>query len=234
METVLTRSECRAKTEILERYRFFRDASASLQREIMSHANTVVLKPDVCFFQQGAQINQLALLGSGSVRVFVGSEFGREVTLYHIHPGDSCPINMLSILLNTKAPAVAMVESLLHAVVIDSGYFRKWVSEHDVVRHYVFETFASRMVDVLSLLEDIKFRKLEKRLAEYLINQLSSPDSSLTVISITHERLASELGSAREVISRLLREFERMGLVELARGKIFVNNKQALQKVSGE
>jgi CRP/FNR family transcriptional regulator len=231
METVLTRSDCKTKIAILKRYRFYCDASTSLQQEIMLHANTVVLKPNACFFQQGSQINQLALLGSGSVRVFVGSEFGREVTLYHINPGDSCPINMLSILLNRKAPAIAMVESLLQAVVIESGHFRKWVSEHDVVRHYVFETFASRMVDVLSLLEDIKFRKLEKRLAEYLINQLPPPDSSLAVINITHERLASELGSAREVISRLLGEFERMGFVELARARIFVNNKQALQKV---
>lgn len=234
METMLTLSGCRIKAEILNRYSFFRDAKPSLQQEILSHANTIVLKPDVCFFRQGAQIKQLALPGSGSVRVFVVSELGREVTLYHLRPGDSCPINMSSILLNRKAPAIAMVESILHAVVIDSGNFRKWVSEHDVVRHYVFETFASRLIDVLSLLEDTKFRKLDSRLAGYLVNLLPPLDSNTAVINITHERLASELGSAREVISRLLREFERMGIVELARGRIFVHNKRALQKVIGE
>jgi CRP/FNR family transcriptional regulator len=234
MDTALTLSENTKKAEILKRYSFFREASLSLQHEIISNADTIALKPDVYFFRQGSKIKQLALLGSGSVRVFVVSEFGREVTLYHIQPGDSCPINMLSILLNRKAPAFAMVESLLHAIVIDSRYFRKWVSEHAVVRQYVFETFASHMLEVLSLFENIKFRKLEARLAEYLANQLSSAESSPAVIKITHERLASELGSAREVISRLLGEFERMGIVELARGRIFINNKQALEKVIGE
>jgi CRP/FNR family transcriptional regulator len=234
METMLALSDSTKKKEILERYSFFRDAGYSLQLEILSNANTAVLKPGVYFFQPGSQVNQFALVGSGSVRVFVVSEGGREVTLYRVRPGESCPINILSILLNRKAPAIAIVESLLHAVVIDSVCLRKWVSEYSVFRQYVFETFASRMVDVLSLLEDIKFRKLETRLAEYLASQLPVLDSNSAVINITHERLAAELGSAREVITRRLREFERLGIVELARGKIFVNNNQALRKVIGE
>ena len=173
-------------------------------------------------------------------------ESGREVTLYHVQPGEACPINILSILLNRQTPAFAIVESPIHAVVVDAGYFREWVSIDSSIRHYVFETLLMRISDDFALLENLKFRKLETRLAEYLVKHLPQqlpqklpqklPLQDLTppVIKVTHERLASELGSAREVISRLLREFERMGIVELARGSIYINDKYALQKIIKE
>ena len=120
---------------------------------------------------------------------------------------------------------------MLNAVVVDAVYFKKWVSEYAVVRQFVFESVATRLVEVLSLLEDFKFRKLEKRLADCLAKHIPDAEHASPVINITHMQLASELGSAREVISRLLREFERMGIVDLARGKIFVNNWKALQQI---
>lgn len=89
----------------------------------------------------------------------------------------------------------------------------------------------SILLDDFSLLENFKFRKLETRLAEYLINHLPKADLTEAVINITHERLVSKLGSAREVISRLLRDFERMGVVDRARRRIYINNRQALQNI---
>ena len=231
MDTVLASRNDLNKIEILKRYRFFHDANPLLKNEILSHSNTVTLRPDAVFFQRGDQVNQLALIGAGSVRVFIVSQCGREITLYHVKSGGTCPINILSILLNRETPAIAVVEATLTAVVIDAIHFSHWVSDHAVVRQFVFDAVASRMVDVLSLLEDFKFRKLEKRLADYLLRQLPESATKPPVINATHMQLASELGSAREVISRLLRGFERMGVVDLARGKIFVNSRQALRQI---
>lgn len=219
------------KLAILNQYRFFNNATGSLQRKILANAEPVTLKTDTYFFRRGFKVRHLALIGSGSVRVFMTGESGREATLYHVEPGDACPINILSILLNREAPVFAMVESLLHAVIIDACYFREWVATDSIIRDYVFETLLTRISDDFSLLENLKFRKLETRLAEYLVKQLPQSEMSPAVIRVTHERLASELGSAREVISRLLREFERLGFVELARGRIFINDRQALRDI---
>ncbi len=219
------------KLAILKRYDFFRTAADSLKQEIIADARGIVMNPDAYFFQPGSHVGHLALVGSGSIRVFVQGDGGREVTLYHLHAGDSCPINLLSILLGTQVPAFAVVESPLHAVLIRAACFEQWVFKHAAVRRYVFETFASRMMDVLCLIQDIKFRRLESRLAEHLMTRVASSDGGRSVINITHSHLALELGSAREVISRLLREFERVGMVNLARGKIYVKDAAALQKV---
>ncbi len=224
-------SEDGRKMAILSRYDFFRKSGSLLQREILSVTATVAVNSGTRVFQQGSRIGQMALLGSGSVRVFVVGEEGREITLYRVHPGDSCPITMLSILLGQPAPACAVAESPLHAAVISGAHIEKWIAEHAVVRRYLFETIASRMADVLSLLQDIKFRSLESRLAEYLSGKLPPPDGKRPVIHVTHNKLALELGSAREVISRVLRRFERLGIVKLSRGRITVSDPPALHGI---
>ncbi len=234
MESVILPRNLADKKNILNQYGFFRDAVGSLQHKIMSRATTVSLQTNTYFFKRGTRVKQVALIGSGSVRVFMIGEGGREITLYHIQAGDACPINILSILLDRETPAFAIVESPVNAVTINADYFKEWVATQPPIRHYVFETFAVRLLDMFSLLENLKFKKVKKRLAEYLVSQSSQQEYLPAVIKLTHENLASELGSVREVVSRLLRKFERMGIVELKRGQIWVNNEQALQQIIGE
>ncbi|WP_455223387.1 Crp/Fnr family transcriptional regulator [Kaarinaea lacus] len=219
------------KQTILNHYSFFRDAADSLQHKILSCATTVILQPKSYFFERGTKVRQVALIGSGSVRVYMIGEGGREITLYHVQAGDACPINILSILLDKVTPAFAIAESTVHAVCISADYFKEWVATHTAIRQYAFETFAERFLDMFSLVDNLKCKKLEKRLAEYLVSKTSRQEYAPSVIKLTHESLASELGSAREVVSRLLRKLERKGIVELTRGRIYVNNKQALKNI---
>lgn len=219
------------KQSILNHYCFFRGATDSFQQEILSCSTAVNLQPDTYFFERGTQVRQVALIGTGSVRVFMIGEGGREITLYHLQAGEACPINLLSILLDLATPAFAIVESPVHAVCIHAHSFKEWVATNTVLRQFVFETFAARFLDMFSLLDNLKCKKLEKRLAEYLVSQTSQQEYVPAVIKLTHESLASELGSAREVVSRLLRKFERKGIVELTRGRIYVNNTEALKNI---
>jgi CRP/FNR family transcriptional regulator len=219
------------KLDVLNQYTFYKNAEKSLQDEIETNSTIVKLEPNSYFYKKGGQCSHIALVGSGSVRVFVIGKSGREATLYHVLPGESCPINILSAMLDKKTPALAIAEVPLEAVVLPVGIFRKWVAERPVVQQYVFEALASRLVDVLSLMEDTKFRKMDQRLTEYLLNQFENSDYDPPMAQITHEKIAIELGSAREVISRLLGELERMGCVGLARGRIILKDKALLTQL---
>jgi len=208
------------KIDVLNQYAFYRNAPETLQEEIYAQAVIVKLEPDTFFYERANRCEHIALIGSGSVRVYVVGDTGREITLYHVRPGETCPVNVITGLLNMDAPAMAVNEEHLVAVLLPVKRFHRWVSEQEVVRQFIFETFATRMIDILSLMEDISFRKMDQRLANFLSGQFAQSSSEPPVANLTHEKIAVELGSAREVISRLLREFERKGVIELARGRI--------------
>lgn len=208
------------KIDILNKYYFYRKAPKTLQEEICAQARVVNLEADTFFYDRASRCEYVALIGSGNVRVYVVGGTGREITLYHVHPGETCPVNVITALLHMDTPAMAVVETQLEAVLLPVKYFQRWISEQEGVRQFVFESFATRMIDVLSLLEDISFRKMDQRLASFLSGQFERSDAEPPEAKLTHEKIAVELGSAREVISRLLREFERKGVVELARGRI--------------
>ncbi len=217
--------------EILRQYIFYSEASQTLQKEIEQHAHQISIEKNSYIFQKNSRSEYIALLGQGKARVYVVGDNGREVTLYHVSPGESCPINILSALLNQNIPAIAVAETESQAVIFRASQFMQWVSEHHVIRQYVLESISLRLVSVLTLMEDLKFRKLDQRLAEYLILQFSTSNQRPPVIESTHEKIAAELGSAREVISRLLREFERVGSIKLARGRIILIRESALHKL---
>lgn len=223
-----------AKRAILASYAFFRDASAALQADIEAAATVVQVAPGARFFDVGLSCPNIALIGRGSVRVFLAGESGREITLYHVEPGQTCPVNLLSALLGRPAPATAVIEEPLAAVLLPTERFRQWVAGEPVVRQFVLDAVAIRLVDILSLLEEITFGKLDQRLAEFLLRRAGpSGGSPAPVVELTHEQIALELSTAREVVSRLLRELERRGTVELARGRIHLRDTAALEKLRG-
>jgi len=128
--------------------------------------------------------------------------------------------------------ASAIVEAPTDAVVVAATEFREWVSAYDSGRPFVFESLASRVVDVMTLVEDVAFRKVDARLAQLLVRRFSMKGLALRVLSTTHEELAAELGTAREVVSRSLKEFERLGAIELARGRMDLRDRALLQRLA--
>ncbi len=221
------------KREILERYSFFREAPEDLKAEIEKLALFASLDAGARFFNRGMSCTHVALVGAGSVRVSVQGETGREITLYRVEPGETCPVNLLSALLERPAPATADVTSALQAVVLPTAVFRDWVAQHDGVRRFVLDAIAARLVDILSLLQEITFGRLDRRLADFLLRGFGQSADPKPVIELTHEKIALELSSAREVITRMLREFETMGAVELYRGRVVLRDKALLATIRG-
>lgn len=227
-------ASAKRKQEILGRYRFFHEAPPALKSEIERSALLANLDVGARFFDRGMSCSHVALVGAGSVRVSVQGETGREITLYRVAPGETCPVNLLSALLERPAPATADVTEPLEAVVLPTAAFREWVAHDDGVRRFVLDAIAARLVDILLLMQEITFGRLDRRLANFLLKGFRQSSGTQPAIQLTHEKIALELSSAREVITRMLREFESLGAIELYRGRVVLKNEALLATIRGD
>jgi CRP/FNR family transcriptional regulator len=219
------------KPEVLQQFQFFRQSSASLQTTLQQGAHYACLPEGAYFFHEGDRCDQVALVGAGNIRVYKTGETGREITLYHVRPGEGCLLNMLSVFRRVKTAGTALVETAVEAVVFPADTFRELVARSEAVRSFVFEMMAARLVHVLTLVEEITFRKMDMRLADFLLHRFAAAPAGDSIVSLTHEQIAAELGTAREVVSRLLKELERVGAIELARGQVKLCDKALLNKL---
>lgn len=156
--------------------------------------------------------------------MFKLGENGREVTLFRVGTGESCVLSVSGILSNSPFPAFAVAETDIEAVLIEAQQFRGLMDTSPAFRNYVFGLLAQRFSAVALLLESVAFERLDRRLANYLL-RCSDPAGWLQA---THQTIASEIGSSREVVSRVLKDFERQGLVKLSRGGLTVTDPQGL------
>jgi len=216
--------------DLLSKVAFFANAPSELQREIARAASVVRLAPGSYFLREGDTCAHFAVVVSGRLRVFKLGESGHEITLYHVGAGEACPLNVSCILSERAVPAMAQVEEDTEAVVIPAETFRRWVAEHESLRSVVFEMFSNRLTEVMSLVEEVAFRRMDQRLAKRLHELFQ--DKRGGFVETTHAEIASDLGTAREVVSRLLKEFERLGAIGLARGKIELLNATLLREMA--
>jgi len=196
-------------------------------KNIVDRLEQVVIPANTTLFRQGDSCQNYLLILSGSVKVFTRAENGREIVLYHISTGHSCVLTTSCLLSSEDYPAEGITESDIVAVVIPGPIFDEYVARSAPFRKLVFNSYGERLAALISLVEEISFSKLDVRLAKFLLENSSVNTPLIT----THQALAVELGSAREVISRQLKEFEKNGLVKLSRGKIQIINQLALENI---
>lgn len=212
---------------ILDLFDFFRKSPAALRQEI-EHASTHAILPvGAHYFRPGDSCTDVALLGRGNVRVFKVGDTGREITLYHVNAGETCLLTLHCALNEVRYSAEALVEEEAEAVLLPVGEFRLWVDREPMIRRFVFDAMAQRVVAITQLIEDILFHKLDQRLAAFLVSHFERLEED--TLSMTHQTIAAELGSAREAISRLLKDFERQGAVELGRARIRLHDDALLR-----
>ncbi len=167
-------------------------------------------------FVEGDDVDGIALLISGAVRVYKVGETGREITLYRFGTGESCILTANAIMSRQSFSAIATVEQDAEAVMIPADVFRGWVRQYDLWHDFVFTLLSQRLARVLEIVDEVTFRRMDLRIASLLLQrgQVQNP------ISITHQEIAAELGSSREVISRLLENMAAQGLVRVLRGSL--------------
>lgn len=216
--------------EILRSFDFYRLATPGRRADYAAAASTASLPEGATFYREGDMCPHLALVGRGDIRVFRETPGGREITLYHVRDGEPCLINMLSVFLARPAAASSVVEAATDAAVIPATVVRQWMATDERVRAYLFETMAARLTEAMMLTVEISVSRMDARLAS-LLQRLVDLHRNHT-IRVTHDELAAELGTAREVVSRLLKEFERAGALRLARGQVTVVDQSMLANVA--
>lgn len=201
-------------------------ADAALMQGLANAANTVSLPSGTGICLEGDNCTRLALLTSGSARVFKLAESGREITLYRVEAGECCILTASCMLSRRPFPASAVVESDLEAILVPESQVVQWMTSSPSWRQFLWSLLAGRLGDVISLVEEVAFRRMDERLAEYLAQHARDKGR---VLHATHGQIAADLGSSREVISRILKDFELRGLLQLRRGRIELGDPQALR-----
>jgi CRP/FNR family transcriptional regulator len=200
-------------------------AAPQLQQEFQQTAFFARIPAGRDVFIEGDQVDAIALLISGVVRVYKIGETGREITLYRFGLGESCILTANAILSQQSFPAIATVEREAEAVMIPSDSFRDWVRRYDLWRGFVFDLLSQRLASVMAIVDEVAFRRMDTRVASFLVGhgQVQNP------IRVTHQEIAAELGSSREVISRILEDFASLGFIRPGRGTVEILDFESLQ-----
>ena len=216
------------KIDILDKLGFYSLSPQRLKNEIESACTLVHLEVGKVLFFEGDACKQVGFVGQGSIRVSKIGETGREITLYHVNPGEGCVLNISCAFSDTGYPAMATIEIPTQMIIFPAMLFRDWMSRNEI-RSFVFELFSKRLSQVITLVEEIVFRKMDQRLAEFLVKSFYNRGRPKRILRMTQEQIATEMGTAREVVNRLLKEFERVGAIASSRGRIQLENESRLK-----
>ena len=203
------------KSDFLKSFPAFKKSPDELIKELLSISQGKSIPAGAQIYAEGDACSAIALVLSGEVRVYKIGQTGREITLYEIGPGETCILNASCILSGADYPAHAVTASDVELLLVPSAAFRRMVDEHGEMRDFVFTLLSRRLAGVMELVEEVAFGRMDERLLDYLIEK--SEDNRLEA---THQKIANDLGTSREVVSRLLKDFERKGQVGLSRNSI--------------
>lgn len=196
-------------------------------REILLKSARIVEAPiGTIGYREGGACGAYVMRLAGQSRVYKMSSSGREILLYRVHGGETCVITTTCLLGNSNYPASTIVEEPIRDVIIPSAAFNQLMVDSKVFRTFVMTNYGALISDLIVLLDEVAFHSLDARLAKLLL------DANSETISRTHQLMADELGTAREVVSRQLKRFEQKGWVQLGRGQVEIANRTALEKLA--
>ena len=193
-------------------------------------AKVFVIPPATIMMRQGETSQGFVLFSRGTTRVYERTENGREIALYRTRPGEMCLLTLINLLTDTTYSAEAVTEEELHVVSIPLENFRNALTHSDGFRQVLFATLAQRLSDLTHLVGRVAFQRLDLRLAHLLSQRFE--ESKTTRVVVTHQKLAQDLGTTREVASRLLKELEHQGHIRLHRGAIELLSPEGLARLS--
>lgn len=193
--------------------------------ELLAQAMVMSLPAGTTVFDENQACQGFPLILSGSLRVIKASANGRELQLYRVIPGESCILTSSCLLGHTRYQARGICEHDVEMVLLPASAFHVLLESQSSFRSYVFHLFSDRLTDLMQLVSAVAFQKLDQRLAVLLITK-ESP------IHATHQALADELGSAREMVSRLLKGFADQGWLVLGREHIEILNRTELNRLA--
>lgn len=196
-------------------------------KDILAKSARIVEAPvGTIGYREGTPCGAYVMRLAGQSRVYKMSTGGREILLYRVSAGETCVITTTCLLGNSDYPASTIVEEPIRDVLIPAVAFNQLMIDSAVFRKYVMTNYGALISDLIVLLDEVAFHSLDARLAKVLI------DVKATTIIRTHQQIADELGTAREVVSRQLKRLEQKGAVSLGRGHVEIINRIMLEKIA--
>ena len=217
-------------SELAKDYEFLNALSDEAKAIIKQQLRINDYKPGYKLINSGQACLGFSFILKGVLRVYRINDEGREVTLYKLKHGDSCFLTTLCILSEEENYAFVEVEEDATLAFIPIDIFKKYILEDQAYLKYIFKNLYGKFDHVINKLENITFDSIEKRIIQYL-KQSVKKTSGKAVIYTTHEKIAVDIGSSREVVSRTLKSLEKSGIIELSRGKIKILDVSSLEMI---
>ena len=213
------------RSKLLERFPVFQQLGAPRLARLLAEAQLLQVPAGTVLFDASQPCRGFPLLLEGAVRVAKCAPNGREIMLYRVDPGQGCILSGGCLLGQSDYTASGIAETEVAILSVPPALFNELMLQFEPFRRYVFGMYGERLGEVMELVEEVAFRQLDARLAQLLVRR--GP-----VVEGTHQRLAEELGSVREIVSRLLRSFEQRGWVRLERERITLLDPKALSTLT--
>lgn len=214
-------------TTLCERFQRLAKLPPEALDEIVRQGQHLFLPAGTRVFDERGPCGAFPLVLAGTIRVFKQAPSGRQLLLYRVEPGELCVLTTSCLLGDTTYSASGATESETELLVLGAPLFHQLLASCEAFRTLVFSIFSGRVVDLMQRVEEVAFQRLDRRLAALLARR--APE-----LRATHQDLADELGSVREIVSRLLKSFAERGWVSLGREKIQVQDVESLQRLAEE
>ncbi len=202
------------------------------QKDISGSIESRMVKKGDVLYGGGADCTGLLLVKSGQLRAFILSDEGREITVYRLFDRDMCLFSASCMLRSIQFDVTVTAEKDTELWIISADVYKKIMEESAAAANYTNEIMASRFSEVMWLLEQVMWKSMDKRVAAFLLEEAAIEDTDR--LNMTHESIANHLGTHREVITRMLRYFQREGMVSLTRGSVEITDRAKLEELDGK
>jgi CRP/FNR family transcriptional regulator len=214
--------------EWVERFPGLSRLEPQVKQVLLSRSAIVKVPAGTTIFGPGNSPENMLFLLEGTVRVQQVSDTGHEIVLYRIEAGQSCVLTTACLIAYENYSAEGISETPVQAAAVPRDVFDDLVAQSKSFRDFVFAAFSKRITDLFLMIDEVAFQRLDVRLADKLL----SLSKGLDTVATTHQKLSVELGTAREVVSRQLQEFQRRGWIEQARGSVSLLDRSRLEKLA--
>ena len=192
-----------------------------LVEEILIEGEQRHFEPNEVLMRKGQFIRSTLLILSGIIKVYREDDEGNEFLMYYLRPGEACALSLVCAAKHEASPILAKTDTDTEAILIPVDLMSEWMAKYKSWYQFVIETYRGRFEELLSTIDSVAFRSMDERLEFYL--KRAKEVSGKNILDVSHQQIAQELNSSREVISRLLKKMEQRGMVQLHRNAIEVN-----------
>lgn len=205
--------------DFITQYRFL---EKELQNEILKEGTSRIFQPNEILMREGKFITSFPLVLKGLIRISRNNEEGNEILLYYLKPNEVCAMALTCCMTNLTSNVKAVAEEETEVIMLPVELLDNWMCKYPTWKQFVMRTFQNRFRELIDTVDSIAFMKLDERLVKFFIDR--NAKSGITSLTITHQDLALQLNTSREVISRLLKKLEKDGKIKLSRNFIDFSN----------